>query len=212
MWAKIFTAGIPIADVSDKHVAVVEAVRLHRLLATGVTMICLTGAVDGADRFATPLPRQRRCGRGRRSRAAKDSSTAPTTPTRDPAVALKLLTVVTVADYGRIVERSAPFTTITHPNLMAHVEVFIGTGLTTDTAPDIADFDIIYTVADWIDGQTLPDVVDTTDTTHLLGYIAGIARGLDALHRHRSPDAPLGIVHRDVKPSNVRITDEPPQC
>ena len=125
---------------------------------------------------------------------------------RGVPVALKLLTVVNVADYGRIVERSVPFTRITHPNLMSHVEVFIGTGLTNDPNPDIADFDVIYTVADWIEGQSLPDVVEAADTRRLLGFIAGIARGLDALHRHRSPDAPLGIVHRDVKPSNVRVT------
>lgn len=125
---------------------------------------------------------------------------------RGVPVALKLLTVVNVADYGRVVERSVPFTTITHPNLMAHVEVFIGTGLTNDPNPDIADFDVIYTVADWIEGQPLPDVVEAADTGQLLGYIAGVARGLDALHRHRSADALLGIVHRDVKPSNVRVT------
>jgi hypothetical protein len=32
VWAKLFAAGIPMPDVSDKRVAVVEAVRLHRLL------------------------------------------------------------------------------------------------------------------------------------------------------------------------------------
>jgi hypothetical protein len=33
VWARMFAAGIPMPDVSDKRVAVVEAVRLHRLLA-----------------------------------------------------------------------------------------------------------------------------------------------------------------------------------
>ncbi len=32
-WAKMFAAGIPMPDLADKRVAVVEAVRLHRLLA-----------------------------------------------------------------------------------------------------------------------------------------------------------------------------------
>ena len=121
---------------------------------------------------------------------------------------MKLLTVVNIADYGRIVERSNPFRVITHPNLMSHVEVFIGTALTDDPNPDIEDFDVIYTVADWVDGQPLPDVAVTTDTDQLLGFVAGIARGLHTLHHHRSPDAPQGIVHRDVKPSNVRITPD----
>ena len=31
VWAKMFAAGVPMPDVSDKRVAVVEAVRLHRL-------------------------------------------------------------------------------------------------------------------------------------------------------------------------------------
>lgn len=35
VWAKMFAAGIPMPDVSEKRVAVVEAVRLHRLLAVG---------------------------------------------------------------------------------------------------------------------------------------------------------------------------------
>lgn len=126
---------------------------------------------------------------------------------RDAVVALKLLSLVAIADYGRLVARSAPFTEIEHPNLMSHVEVFIGTALTSDTSsPDIADFDVIYAVAEWIEGDRLPDVVDSVDTVQLLGCVAGVARGLHALHHHRSRDAPQGIVHRDVKPSNVRIT------
>ena len=35
VWAKMFAAGIPMPDVSEKRVAVVEAVRLHRLLDVG---------------------------------------------------------------------------------------------------------------------------------------------------------------------------------
>jgi hypothetical protein len=34
VWARLFAAGIPMPDVSEKRVAVVEAVRLHRLLAS----------------------------------------------------------------------------------------------------------------------------------------------------------------------------------
>jgi hypothetical protein len=33
VWARMFAAGIPMPDVAEKRVAVVEAVRLHRLLA-----------------------------------------------------------------------------------------------------------------------------------------------------------------------------------
>jgi hypothetical protein len=31
-WARLFAAGVPMPDVSDKRVAVAEAIRLHRLL------------------------------------------------------------------------------------------------------------------------------------------------------------------------------------
>ena len=36
VWAKLFAAGIPMPDVSEKRIAVVEAVRLHRLLGEDV--------------------------------------------------------------------------------------------------------------------------------------------------------------------------------
>ena len=123
-------------------------------------------------------------------------------------MALKLLSVVTIADYGRIVERSGPFTMITHPNLMSHVEAFVGTALTDGMDPGLDDFDVIYTVADWVDGTPLPDVLVDASTVELLGYVAGIARGLHSLHLYRSRDAPRGIIHRDVKPSNVRVTPQ----
>jgi hypothetical protein len=127
---------------------------------------------------------------------------------RDVDVALKLLTVVAAGDYGRLVERASPFTTIEHPNLMSHIEVFIGTALTDDPNPAIDDFDVIYSVADWIEGQPLPDVVESADATQLLAWVGEIARGLHVLHRHRAVNARHGIVHRDVKPSNVRVTPQ----
>ena len=109
---------------------------------------------------------------------------------RDVAVALKLLTVVHIADYGRLVERSTPFTPIAHPNLMSHVEVFIGTALTDDPTPEIDDFDVIYTVADWVDGAAAlrqrrrpPRRRNGCSATSL-----DVAHGLHTLHRHRSDD------------------------
>ena len=35
--------------------------------------------------------------------------------------------------------------------------------------------------------------------------LAGIARSVDHLHRTTGPGAPDGMVHRDVKPSNIRV-------
>lgn len=124
---------------------------------------------------------------------------------RSADVALKMVTAVTLGDYGRLVARSAPFDAIDHPNLMSVVEVFVGPALTDAPNLEIDDFDVIYTVADWIEGIPLTEAAPDAGTAELLSYVTGVARGLAALHRHRSDAAPHGILHRDVKPSNVRI-------
>ncbi len=127
---------------------------------------------------------------------------------RHAPVALKVLTVVELSAYGRVAARAAAFESIDHPNLMSLIDVFIGRALTDRSAVDPDDFDVIYSVAEWIEGAPLADVVADTDTATVLGYVRDVARALDALHRHRDPAAPAGIVHRDVKPSNVRVTPE----
>jgi hypothetical protein len=56
------------------------------------------------------------------------------------AVALKMLTAVPVDDYGRVAQRAAAFDQIEHPNLMRHLETFVGPPLTAEGDPDAADF------------------------------------------------------------------------
>ena len=120
-------------------------------------------------------------------------------------VALKLLTVVGLDEFDVLAERLGPLAQITHPNLMANADAFIGTALTRDLHSAPEDFDVIFTVADWVEGRTLPEVVDQADPWQLSSISADIARALHALHEHRSDEARRGVVHRDVKPSNIRV-------
>ena len=60
-----------------------------------------------------------------------------------------------------------------------------------------------YLVLEYVPGGTLADRLahGPLPLEETLGVVASIAAGLDALHR-------AGIVHRDVKPSNVMFREE----
>jgi len=76
-------------------------------------------------------------------------------------VALKLLTGTPMADFERVAERAALFTLLDHPGLMTQIETFVGTALVASDGHrgtiDGADFDVLYSVAAWIDGVALAD-------------------------------------------------------
>ncbi len=67
---------------------------------------------------------------------------------------------------------------------------------------------MIYSAAEWIDGEPLDAAVERHGTAAGLRWVGDVARALAALHAARAPDAPEGVVHGDVKPSNVRVTTE----
>jgi len=120
--------------------------------------------------------------------------------------ALKMLTAVPLDAYGRLVERLAPLSSLRHPHLMRHVEVFLGPALMDDTSePPPEDFDVIFTVAEWVDGQVLTKQVEDSNPHQRLSWLGQVAQAADYLHCQQSRDAPNGIVHRDIKPSNIRI-------
>ena len=120
--------------------------------------------------------------------------------------ALKLLTTVAPDDYGRLVERYEGLAGLDHPHLMRHVEVFLGAAFLPITqAPSPEDFDVIFTVAEWIDGAPISQLIEGSDAPQRLEWLGDVARAARQLHSHEAPGAPDGIVHRDIKPSNVRI-------
>src|SRR4051794_5216140 len=75
------------------------------------------------------------------------------------------------------------------------------------------DAGIRYIVMDWIRGGSLAALVGAHEGGLPLGVavriVAAVARGLEAAHAAKDDDgAPLGIVHRDVSPQNVLVSDD----
>lgn len=122
-------------------------------------------------------------------------------------VALKMLTGVSLDAYPDIVERTEPLRQVEHPNLMRHVEVFVGTPLLSTPSADPEDFDLIFVVAEWVEGRSLSEAIVDVPAAEGLHWVGQIAVGVHHLHRLRSAEAPDGVLHRDLKPSNVRINE-----
>ena len=123
-------------------------------------------------------------------------------------VALKMHTHLSFDDFEWFMARAKALSEIDHPHVMHLEDVFVGTALIDDDDPPDDAFTVMYTVANWIPGLTLPAAIEATSRSRGLGWVAQVARAADYLHDFRSADAPAGIVHRDIKPSNIRITPD----
>ncbi len=103
----------------------------------------------------------------------------------DREVAIKLLTDRRPRERSRFQREAGALAELQHPHLVRiydHGEA--------DGTP--------YLVMEFLGG---PDLRSLTDPEAIRGALLGLAEGLDHLHR-------AGLVHRDVKPANVRLTPE----
>jgi serine/threonine-protein kinase len=94
------------------------------------------------------------------------------------------------------VRRLASCSTFRHPNLVEVLEI-----TTEETDQEL----LVFTVMERISGSSLRDVAFNTERLTiggLLDLLRGVASAIDFLHEHR-------VVHRDVKPDNILVQDEP---
>jgi eukaryotic-like serine/threonine-protein kinase len=108
-------------------------------------------------------------------------------------VAVKLFDVKTATDVQRAYRESQLLAQLRHPAIVAHV------------ADGITDAGRLYLAMEWVSGVTVYERLDRQryKITEVLALGRQIAHALAVAH-----DA--GIVHRDVKPSNVLLRGEEP--
>lgn len=165
-----------------------------------------TGPTDRPRRYRVPLDAGRPVPEpgggvdGMVYRAVVDD---PDAPDHGDVVALKLLLTVAPQDIDVLDKRLEPLRTLDDPRVMRVRGSFVGTALTDDDRPEPDDFDVCYVVADWVEGRRLSDVSPTPDGS--LRWASEIARAVALLHRIDAPEAPAGMLHRDLKTTNVRL-------
>ena len=123
-------------------------------------------------------------------------------------VALKLLSAPDL-DFERVLSFTVALASVRHPNLVPQLDAFVGTALCEQDeqrGEGGYPFDVPYAVYEWVEGTDMTDAVQGASTEEILRWVADVARGVAALHAN--PTVGGGIVHRDVKPGNVRITPE----
>src|SRR5215472_6903497 len=95
---------------------------------------------------------------------------------------------------------------LNHPSIAHVYEIGAGRGISPTFKEDsgansIGEQEIHFIAMEFIDGQTLREVIDRgqTDLRKLLRYLQHTAEGLAKAHA-------AGIIHRDLKPDNIMIT------
>jgi len=103
-------------------------------------------------------------------------------------VALKVLAVRGRDSVARFEREAAILSQLHHPNVVEYV------------AHGVVPSGPCWLVMEWVDGETLTDRLDRVgiDARETVALAAQVASALAALHA-------LGIVHRDVKPSNLML-------
>ena len=98
---------------------------------------------------------------------------------------------------------------------MLRDEAMLASHIKNPHVAETLDFDlhegIPYLVMEWVDGESLADLLQEIDGPMSLKHVVAIAnqlcKGLDAAHKACDPaGTPLGLVHRDVSPPNILIS------
>lgn len=129
----------------------------------------------------------------------------PGAPDHGDEVALKVLLTSRPVELDEVRRRLAPLMEPLDPRLMRVRDAFVGAALSDAVAPDPDDFDVVYVVADWVEGIGLDTEVGGLDRSLAFGVIAELAEAVAMLHAVVGPAIPTGILHRDIKTSNVRV-------
>jgi hypothetical protein len=105
-------------------------------------------------------------------------------------VALKVLTVSFRDAVERFEREARVLASLTHPGIVRHVDH----GRTEDGAP--------YLAMEWLEGEDLAQRLERgpLPVDEAIALVSRVARALVEVHAH-------GIVHRDVKPSNIFLRD-----
>src|SRR6478672_10871798 len=111
----------------------------------------------------------------------------------DRPVAIKVLPHDRVADDGRkrrFVQEAKSASALNHPYILHIYDIDVAEG-------------VDYIAMEYVDGRTLDELVRPKGVklNDALKYATQIADALAAAHA-------AGIIHRDVKPSNVMVTDK----
>ena len=107
----------------------------------------------------------------------------------DKKVALKVPHKQSV-DFGELLKEPRLLATLNHPNIVAIV--------TAEKKENV-----FFIVMEFVPGETLEAIVardGTLDVGQALDYTCQICNAVDHAHRH-------GVLHRDLRPSNVIVTD-----
>ena len=104
-------------------------------------------------------------------------------------------TAARMDDYTRLVTRAGILSGVNHPNVMHLLDAFVGTALVEKPPTDDEDFNVIYTVADWIPGVPFHEAVEAAGPVAGLLWVAEIHEqppisttiGATSACRHSSP-------------------------
>jgi serine/threonine protein kinase len=115
----------------------------------------------------------------------------------DRPVAIKVLPSDAVADperKRRFVQEARSASALNHPNILHIYDI--------DQAPDERGGSMDFIAMEYVSGRTLAELIGPRGLPleQALKYAAQLAGGLSAAHA-------AGIVHRDVKPGNVMVTE-----